>query len=440
MEILDFRDNLFPWIGLIVFCFFFFCSFTFGLCRTKKGLFWGFGSLIGYILGAVIFMFAGTAMTKMGLSYLPDEMGGMKLTDLKGTINPLVKSILSLVWFIAFTLIWYFILMLNYFIWYKRAVHIRKKDIRDNIAKKGYVYGKPKKRNFIQTLGMMIFSAICFLPNNAMISSITASATTSQHNLNKQTNFLGKFDEVVEFGAFLYPHDIRPVIDSVSAVTKITNSFDDIKDNMIDIFDLNIKDAEQVTDIKAWLEKVFVQNVNNQAEWNLKMLSPVGAFGKLIGDKTLSNLLAQVLYPNVYTKVLEKGIDIVLKDQGMGTAPFTVANFDNKVFPHKITSPTTADYASPKDFFEQLLNTDGAHPNGFPIDDFDGASITTSYFKIPEDCARINISQSLWNIICKTLNKTLFLDNNEDSLDLTKKFIAPLLFKECKSDDIKKSL
>jgi hypothetical protein len=51
-SLLDFRDSIFPYIGLIVAIFIFVVTLIPAICmHHKKVLFWSLGNLIGYFVG-----------------------------------------------------------------------------------------------------------------------------------------------------------------------------------------------------------------------------------------------------------------------------------------------------------------------------------------------------------------------------------------------------
>jgi hypothetical protein len=109
------------------------------------------------------------------------------------------------------------ILLPNYFIWYKRAVGLKKlKTVKTVKEIKGY------KHNQIQIkikIGMLFLSMIAYAPITISVGVLIESATVSQSHVNQTSKGMAKtFDTL---STITYVNQTRINLDALQAVSKL---------------------------------------------------------------------------------------------------------------------------------------------------------------------------------------------------------------------------
>lgn len=160
----------------------------------KRAAFWGGGNLLFYIIGLLIWRFAGAAIIAPFkdkiIELIQQLVEGLVVTD------QLIASILAPVWF----LIWMFaseiILLINYYAWYKRVTGLKKIGIQDKKTgkiKKQYTKVSPKAGTVGYKVGnriggVLLLGALTVPTSMAftqtMYCALTSSTTRKANNLS----------------------------------------------------------------------------------------------------------------------------------------------------------------------------------------------------------------------------------------------------------------
>lgn len=104
----------------------------------KRAAFWGGGNLLFYVIGLMIWRFAGAAIVTPVLAKLKELLA--QFLEGKELTVQLAVSLLAPVWFLLWMAISELILLINYYAWYKKVVGLKKIAIKDKKT------GKVKKQ------------------------------------------------------------------------------------------------------------------------------------------------------------------------------------------------------------------------------------------------------------------------------------------------------
>lgn len=140
----------------------------------KRALFWGTGNLIFYIIGFVIWLFAGKAIGEAIAPLLQKSISALKDADL----SKIATSVVAPIFFIIIMFVGNIILLINYFAWYTRVARIRREDKE---AKGPAPIGAPvMKYEFTSRLIGAVSLPVLLLPSTFAFTQGLFYATTSK--------------------------------------------------------------------------------------------------------------------------------------------------------------------------------------------------------------------------------------------------------------------
>lgn len=161
----------------------------------KRALYWGGGNLLFYIIGLLIWTFAGGSIVSLMnplLTQLASLFKGGGLTT--ESMAPLVKSLAAPVFFLIVLLLGNILLVINYYAWYKRVVGLKKPKIQKEhekdakkakrLVKKEATISKQvkvklgNKRWFNMVVGSISLEVL-MLPTTITLTQAALYATTS---------------------------------------------------------------------------------------------------------------------------------------------------------------------------------------------------------------------------------------------------------------------
>lgn len=160
----------------------------------KRAAFWGGGNLLFYLIGLMIWRFAGEAIVTPILAKLK-ELLAQFLGD-KELTPQLAASLLAPVWFLLWMMVSELILLINYYAWYKKVVGLKKiaiKDKKTGKIKKQYTKVSSKAGTVGykvgNRLGGVALLGVLTLPTTIAFTQlaycgVTSSATRKNNNLS----------------------------------------------------------------------------------------------------------------------------------------------------------------------------------------------------------------------------------------------------------------
>lgn len=155
----------------------------------KRAVYWGGGNFLFYVIGLLIWTFAGNAIIepiKPLIQQLFSQLGTTDLTNI-------VRSIVAPVFFIIVLFLANIILVINYYAWYKKVVGLSKYKTVKKKTKEGVVKMKVQNKVQLSTSGKVVNMVVggiamsaLMLPTTFAFSEAVSMATTSYKT--RQTN------------------------------------------------------------------------------------------------------------------------------------------------------------------------------------------------------------------------------------------------------------
>ncbi len=288
----------------------------------KRAAFWGGGSLLFYVIGLLIWRFAGVAIVTPILNMLKDLLkeflGDKELTP------QLAVSLLAPVWFILFMAVSELILLINYYAWYKRVVGLKKIGVQDKKTgkiKKQYIKVNPKAGTVGykvgNRLGGFAMLGLLTLPTTiaftqAIYCGVTSSSTRTNNKLSANIyKGLLKLSEG-PFGWLTYSTQTCRDFDAAYSALVLMNSQIGDKDIMSYIeqdITNNIKDVMagiQEMDIgQTGGEEDVAESINNLAEsWNTLVDAYPDEIGAVFSSSNAVELVKQFMPEDVASELI----------------------------------------------------------------------------------------------------------------------------------------
>lgn len=154
------------------------------LAGWKRGLYWGGGTLLFYLLGMIIWRFAGVAIIAPFkdkiIELIKPIVGDVTITD------KLLASVAAPVWFILIMFLGELILLINYYTWFKKKAGLKKIKVKDPKTKE-VIKVYPDHNVKIQTTGRAIANrlggfaslGLLMVPSTVAFTQTLYCATTS---------------------------------------------------------------------------------------------------------------------------------------------------------------------------------------------------------------------------------------------------------------------
>lgn len=252
------------------------------LAGWKRGLYWGGGTLLFYLLGMIIWRFAGVAIIAPFkdkiIELIKPIVGDVTITD------KLLASVAAPVWFILIMFLGELILLINYYTWFKKKAGLKKIKVKDPQTKEVIkVYPDHKVR--IQTTGREIANrlggfaslGLLMIPSTVAFTQTLYCATTSpttratNETSGNVYNFLNKMNDGPFNWLSFYPNTVHDYDAIFSALALF-----EVKVNVPGYGETDVVDAvehlvqNQIQNISDVLESIEEGTTPQQAAENIQ--------------------------------------------------------------------------------------------------------------------------------------------------------------------------
>lgn len=224
----------------------------------KRGLYWGGGTLLFYLIGLLIWRFAGVAIIAPFKDQLTQWI--QEIADAPIEVTPeLLASVAAPVWFLIMMIFGELVLVINYFTWFKKVAGLKKIKVKDPKTKEVVkVYPNQAQINkghgIINKLGGFAALGLLTIPTTAAFTqtlycTMTSPTTRSE---NQATQDVYKFLMSMNDGPFSWLayssntiHDFDAIFSALDLYTKeITITYVDdsgktheVSGNIVEVID-----------------------------------------------------------------------------------------------------------------------------------------------------------------------------------------------------------
>lgn len=234
----------------------------------KRATFWGVGYLAFYIIGLLVWLLAGEAIASAIAPKLQSAISALKNADL----TKIAQSIVAPVFFILVMFVGTLVLILNYYLWFKKVAKLRKVD------REGKEAPTTKYKIVNGAIGAVALPALLlpttFAFTQAIFYATTSKATRAKSSLaNNLYNGLDKCNDAFKW--FSYYKDTPRDFDALFAGLSLNSTKVKITLPGGQEFDGNLTDAISQTFTEGF------KNIYNEATRSGEDIDVVGKIDEL---------------------------------------------------------------------------------------------------------------------------------------------------------------
>lgn len=277
----------------------------------KRALYWGGGNFLFYIIGMLIWTFAGEAICGKFTPLFESLISG---TGIKvETLTGVATGVIAPVFFIIILIVGNLLLLINYFAWFRRVAGLKKKkqpkqvegqkQVQANVAvkKKGVTQSKP----FNMIVGGVAMTALMlpttFAFSEAVMMGTTSASTRKNSSLAKGTyEFFLKTNKAFNWMSY-YKTSLRDM-DALFATISLLNSnvtIDGEEMTVIEgvetVFSDGFNDIYQATTSGGGVAEIKTSVDEMAKKWNQIMDQKGEDVGAVFNSENATDIIQQVI-------------------------------------------------------------------------------------------------------------------------------------------------